>query len=159
MNHNEPRRDAGQPRHEPSSTLSGRRVLVVEDTQIVAMEIKRMLEQAECEVIGPVGWLEQALEAARGPEFDAALLDVNLHGETSDEVAEVLLARHVPFVFMTGYGREGMSPWLRDFPRLTKPFGLSELRDALIKALREPQHSDRTESSSRPQPASPSSSR
>ncbi len=142
-----------QPRSDPSNALAGRRILVVEDTLIVAKELARMLKQWQCEVIGPVGRREEALKLAQTETIDAVLLDVNLHGETSDDVAEVLLEKRVPLIFMTGYGREGISPRLRDLPRLTKPLDLDELRDALVGALAKAQNSNRA------QPPSHSSNR
>lgn len=34
--------------------------------------------------------------------MDAAILDVNLHGEMAYPVADALMARNIPLVFMTG---------------------------------------------------------
>ena len=41
-------------------------------------------------------------------EFDVAMLDVNLNGKPITPVAEILIARGVPFVFATGYGQRGV---------------------------------------------------
>jgi hypothetical protein len=41
-------------------------------------------------------------------DFHAAVLDVNLDGEMVYPVADAVVARGVPFVFVTGYGAEGV---------------------------------------------------
>ncbi len=55
-------------------------------------------------MVGPVGHLVEALHIAASEDFDAAVLDVNLGGQTVYPVAEVLGTRNVPFAFLTGYG-------------------------------------------------------
>jgi CheY-like chemotaxis protein len=118
------------------SPLSGRRVLVIEDEMMVAMLLQDMLADLGCVVVGPAARVEQALamiEAAGA--LDAAVLDVNLNGQRSYPVADVLAARSVPFVFATGYGEDSLMNGYRSFPLLQKPFRLSELGDALAKLL------------------------
>jgi AmiR/NasT family two-component response regulator len=43
----------------PINELKAFRVLLVEDQMIVAMQIEDMLRAAGCEVVGPVGTLQQ----------------------------------------------------------------------------------------------------
>ena len=75
--------------------------------------------------------LRDAVQQARALSIDVALLDVNLAGELSYPVAEILRARDIPFVFATGYGVAGLSPDMRDAPVLSKPFRQSQLAEAL----------------------------
>jgi CheY-like chemotaxis protein len=117
--------------------LSGRRVLVIEDEMLVAMLLEDMLADLGCTVVGSAARVEQALamiEAAGS--LDAAVLDVNLNGQRSYPVADVLAARSVPFVFATGYGEDSLMNVYRSFPLLQKPFKQSELGDTLAKLLR-----------------------
>jgi CheY-like chemotaxis protein len=79
--------------------------------------------------------MEEALTAAREGEFDVALLDVNLHGENTGPVAEVLATRGVPFVFATGYGEQGLPEAFRGRPALKKPFQQNGLAQKLRSAL------------------------
>jgi CheY-like chemotaxis protein len=106
--------------------LAGRRILVVEDQYLLAMDLKRTLERSGATVVGPVGSAERAL--ALIPEalpLDAAILDINLEaGGTAYPVAEVLRARKVPFVFATGYDRGSIRPEFRETPNIGKPFDL-----------------------------------
>ncbi|MBN8909400.1 MAG: response regulator, partial [Rhodospirillales bacterium] len=54
-------------------------------------------------------------------------LDVNLAGEHSFPIADVLTERGIPFAFLTGYGDGIIPPQYQSVPRLSKPFDLGEL--------------------------------
>src|SRR3954447_293442 len=95
----------------------------------IALEIEQRLQQLGCEVVGPVGRLERALELARTTALDGALLDVNTRGGVVCPVAEDLLAGRVPVVLSTGYGRDTLAPAFRDLPYLRKPFGAGQLEN------------------------------
>src|ERR1041384_6526090 len=95
-------------------TLAGKRVLVIEDEAIISMMIEQQLTDMGCEVVETASRLRGALEKARVAEVDLAVLDLNLHGEMSYPVAEVLRARGVPFLFVTGYGGAGLPDDLRN---------------------------------------------
>lgn len=107
------------------------RVLVVEDEMLVAMNIEDMLLDLGHEVAGLASRLEAALALARDGEFDLAMLDVNLAGQQSFPVAEILRARGIPFLFATGYGAKGIADEYRDRPVLQKPFRARDLGQAL----------------------------
>jgi CheY-like chemotaxis protein len=79
------------------------RVLVVEDNFLTANSIKLQLVRLGCEVVGPTPSLAQALELARREWLDGAVLDVNVGGRPSTEVALVLQQRACPFFFIAGY--------------------------------------------------------
>jgi DNA-binding response OmpR family regulator len=111
-----------------ASSLSGLRILVVEDTTLIADSICDELQSHGCEIVGSIGRLEQALSAARDEKLDGALLDVNLAGEQSFPVADILQKRNVPFVFITGYDTQStIPPRFHAVERLTKPFDLDDL--------------------------------
>jgi DNA-binding response OmpR family regulator len=103
------------------------RILIVEDDYLIATLLAEILETAGWHVVGPVGRLTEAVDAAAKEGFDAAVLDVNLGGEAVYPVAEVLDARHVPFVFLTGYGTDMLQRPFCERPRLGKPFKHEEL--------------------------------
>ena len=85
--------------------LKGRRILVVEDEVIVALEIAMALEERGADVVGPAYSLDAAVAMARAGGIDAAVLDVDLQGEDVFPAAEVLMAAGVPFLFHTGHGQ------------------------------------------------------
>lgn len=116
--------------------LAGVRVLVVEDEGAVAFMIEEMLEELGCEVVASVASLARAEQAVRSLALDAAVLDVNLAGATTFDLARDLDRRRLPYVFSTGYGGAGLPADLRNRQVLTKPFAPSELRQAMHNALR-----------------------
>jgi CheY-like chemotaxis protein len=118
------------------TNLSGLRILVVEDSLLVADTIAEILETVGCCVVGPVSRLHRALEIARDTELDGAVLDINLAGEFSFPVAAALTTRSIPFVFMTGYDDiRVLPPAYRSQPRLSKPFHTRDLVAALVEQL------------------------
>jgi CheY-like chemotaxis protein len=112
------------------------RVLIVEDEALVAMLIEDMLIDLGYEIAAVAARVEQALHYARDLQLDLALLDLNLSGRRTDEVAGVLAERGVPFVFATGYGAAGVKVEWHDVPVLQKPFQIEELAHAITRALR-----------------------
>ena len=117
-------------------SLEGRRILVVEDEFLIAMELEEILRALGAEVVGPFGRLEPALGAVQKEVLDGAVLDVRLDGETSEQVAAELISRGVPVLLTTGYESEQLPPELRHLPRLRKPFDERDLRDLLEQAYR-----------------------
>src|SRR3954463_7544686 len=93
-----------------------RRILVVEDEALIAMDLERIVRCAGCEVLGPVGRAEEALRLAAGGRPDAAILDIKLSDGDSFAVADALARRRVPFVFVTGSGAGRRAPPLRGPP-------------------------------------------
>ena len=116
----------------PVQSLAGRRILVVEDEYLIAIEIKRWLQDAGAEVIGPVTGVDQALHLIEADGLDAAVLDVNLgDGDTVYPVADKLGAIGVTYLFATGDVKVADASVYRHRPRLEKPFGEAELVRAL----------------------------
>ncbi|HEY4043352.1 MAG TPA: response regulator [Rhodopila sp.] len=118
-----------------ASHLHGKRVLVVEDEALVAMLIEDCLEGFGCDVVGPCNTVEAALEAARTQAFDVAVLDVNLRGSRVYPVAELLTDRHIPFLFLSGYGDEAIPPDRPGWTVCAKPFRVNDLERLLSAAL------------------------
>ncbi|WP_020181299.1 response regulator [Methylopila sp. M107] len=114
-----------------SDGLAGLRILLVEDEAMIAMLVEDMLTDSGATVVGPASGVKAALDAISNHEIDGALLDVNLGGERSFEVADALASRNIPFVFVTGYGGGDVSDRFPDAPTLQKPFVTSDLERAL----------------------------
>jgi CheY-like chemotaxis protein len=94
-----------------------------------------MLLELGCELAGTASRMQDALALASSTACDAAILDVNINGETIDPVVEILTARGTPVVFSTGYGRSGIDPRWRDRPVLQKPYRIEDFAAALRQAL------------------------
>jgi CheY-like chemotaxis protein len=121
----------------PPGDMNGLRVLVVEDEAAISLLLEDMLLDFGCEVVGPAARLGAALELAQGESLDAAILDVNVAGESIYPVVTALVARNVPFVFSTGYGAAGIADLYRNRPVLQKPFAQKDLQQKLLQALGE----------------------
>ena len=117
--------------------LSGRRVLVVEDEHLIAMDVQDILEGWGCTVMGPVATAAAALELIEGDLPDAAVLDVNLNGGTSEPVAEALRNGKCPFLVMTAYNASHLFGALAGAPLLNKPVDEIKLRQELSALLAE----------------------
>jgi CheY-like chemotaxis protein len=115
--------------------LFGHRILVVEDEVIASWTLEQMLAQLGYEVVGPAARVNEALAMIETEAIDAVLLDINLNGEKSYPVADVLAARGVPFFFSTGYNKDSMPNGYRDFPMLQKPYGATRLAAMLAQLL------------------------
>jgi CheY-like chemotaxis protein len=98
------------------------RILVVEDEFLVAIHIGSILEDDGLQVVGPVGSLREAINLASNETLDGALLDINIVGGRVDDVADILARRHVPFMFLTAYGRDHLPKNFSDATLVAKPF-------------------------------------
>lgn len=112
-----------------------RRILVVEDEALVAMQLEDMLGELGHEVAASCARLDEAVATARTVVCDMAVLDINLSGQKSFPVAEMLKSRGVPFLFATGYGSSVLPPGLADTRVLHKPYSLDDLKSALLHVL------------------------
>ena len=88
---------------------------------MLAWRVCDILVEAGAEVVGPAPDVPQALALLNGRELDAAVLDMNLDGETAEPVADVLTVRGVPFLFLTGYAWGDMEGRHAARPALGKP--------------------------------------
>jgi CheY-like chemotaxis protein len=116
--------------------LGGRQILIVEDEVIIAWELQGIVEALGGSVLGPVPSVPAALGLLGQQRPDAALLDVNLHGEKVTPVARECQRRKIPFAIVTAYGRLRLNePLLESAPRIRKPFNLRDLAVALNALL------------------------
>ncbi|HEY9569180.1 MAG TPA: response regulator [Thalassobaculum sp.] len=121
------------------SDLTGLRILVVEDNLLLADVVCEALEQYGCEVIGPFASLHTGLQMACHSAIDGALLDVRLCDGLCFPIAEALEARHVPYLFLTGYDDERIIPPAhRRAVRLAKPIDPDGLAAAISASCRVP---------------------
>jgi len=126
-----PRPAVVAPRREVAKSRS---VLVVEDEPLLGMMMSDALTQIGFVILGPYGRLSEAVEAAKTLSFTVAVLDVSLGGETVYEVADLLTRSGVPYLFVTGYGKESLEPRFAHIRVLRKPVDVESLRIALEEA-------------------------
>ena len=99
-----------------------RRMLVVEDEFLLAWHIHTLLEEADVEIVGPVGTLDEARKLADDETLDGALLDVNIDGGRVDDVVEILRRHDVPFLFVTANDADHLPPNCSRVVVVAKPF-------------------------------------
>jgi two-component sensor histidine kinase/DNA-binding response OmpR family regulator len=119
-------------------SLRGRRLLMVEDEFLIGMMIKRLLEGFGATVLGPCARLADAMAMAKSERFDGALVDLNLAGKAADPLADLLVARGVPFAFVTGYQRDNIDRRYAKIPVLQKPIEADLLERTVVSMFEAP---------------------
>jgi CheY-like chemotaxis protein len=119
-----------------TTDLAGLRVLVVEDEMMVSMLMEDMLADLGCLVVGPVSRLDEGLDLVRASDFDCAILDVNLGGQSVFPLADLVREKGVPYAFATGYGDAGLRKVDEAAPVLQKPFREADLARILLYLMR-----------------------
>jgi CheY-like chemotaxis protein len=113
---------------------SDTRILLVEDSAIIAYDLTISLESAGFPVIGPAGNLEEATRYSLSPGFDFAILDIHLGAQTVFPAAEILRQRGIPFLFLTAYDRQIIPVQFAEYTCLEKPAIFSDLISAIEQA-------------------------
>ncbi|NWF32286.1 response regulator [Stenotrophomonas sp. SAM-B] len=108
-------------------------VLLVEDEPTLMQVVGESIAQLGHKVTHRADGLEDALARAAEGGFDVAMLDVNLNGADSFAVADVLIARGIPFVFTTGFGSNHLPERFRGSPLMEKPFRLRDIGQVLSR--------------------------
>jgi PAS domain S-box-containing protein len=126
----------------PSQTVASgidpdeKRVLLVEDEPLVSMMLADMLSAFGHKVDGPYSRFSDAILAAKTNNLQAGILDVNLGGEKTYAVADILATRNIPFAFVTGYGPDSIVSAFSHAPVLQKPIEAAKLHALLQQIVR-----------------------
>lgn len=113
---------------DPEAELAGLRILIVEDIGLVAQALRWMLDTMNCHIVGVASRLGEAKQLAQSTErLDGALLDLNLSGQNSYPVAEILHERGIPFIIMSGYDTSNTRADFASDAHLQKPFSHDDL--------------------------------
>ena len=121
--------------------LEGRRILVIEDSPVVAPFTADLLEELGCQVVGPAPNMATARELIEEGGFDAAMMDVHIRGERVFPLCDALSASGIPFLLTSGYADWSLPEKWESSPRLQKPYTLDNVRDALASLF--PQKPDK----------------
>jgi CheY-like chemotaxis protein len=113
-----------------------KRVLLVEDEPLVSMMLADMLSAFGHKVDGPYSRFSDAILAAKSNNLQAGILDVNLGGEKTYAVANILSDRKIPFAFVTGYGPDSIVSAFAHAPVLQKPVEAAKLHALLQQIVR-----------------------
>lgn len=117
--------------------FDGLSVLLLEDEYLIAMDAEEALTSFGVRNVNIVNSLDDAAKAASEGGIDIAVLDININGRTSFEVAEQFRRQGTPVVFASGYGsRKRQTQEAEDAIYLNKPYTREGLKDALLSALK-----------------------
>lgn len=119
-----------------STDPNDKRVLLVEDEPLVSMMLADMLSAFGHKVDGPYSRFSDAVIAAKSNNLQAGILDVNLGGEKTYAVADILTDRKIPFAFVTGYGPDTILSAFAHAPVLQKPIEAAKLHALLQQIVR-----------------------
>ncbi|WP_158807390.1 HWE histidine kinase domain-containing protein [Beijerinckia sp. L45] len=130
-----PRPSLGHPTEVPSKFLAGQKMLLVEDSLIIALDAEDILSRLGAEVM-TASTVESALDLIDGALPTLAMLDINLGDQMSFAIADRLGELNVPFLFATGYGEQAVLPDLHEHRTVVqKPYtieGIARILEDLI---------------------------
>ena len=109
-------------------------VLVVEDEYFVAADCVAELRKRGLEAVA-VATLEDAVDLAQAPGICGAVIDIDLRGERTFALIELLRERTIPFVIYTGYSAQIFSSEISSVPVFEKPARPAEVVDALVSLM------------------------
>ena len=126
-------RPRARPVAAPRTNGALKQVMIVEDEMLVALDLQEQVKALGYAVVGPYGRLAEAIEGAAAEQIDLAILDLNLNGEMTYDLAEQLADRGIPIVFTTGYESDAIKTRINNFRVLNKPV----VKDTLESVLKE----------------------
>lgn len=101
--------------------MTGKRILVIEDEFLIALEIQSQLQTAGFADVVHAATEKAALLRIQEGGWDTAVADANLNGRGLGRVAAALLERYIPFVIVTGYSRDSLPAEVVHIPLIEKP--------------------------------------
>lgn len=119
----------------PECVSEARSILIVEDEPLIAMMLEDFLLSLGHEVRGTCDSVGEALKAVQAADFDVAILDVNLKGESVWPVASELRQRAIPFVIASGGHVEPPPAEFASVPMIEKPYTIDRVTPAIEAAL------------------------
>jgi DNA-binding response OmpR family regulator len=114
----------------------GRRILIVEDELFIALLIEETVRLMGCRISAIADTLSKANLELNKRNYDAVLLDLNIGGKYSTELADRIIKAKRPLAFITGYDYL-VEPRHAHIPVLQKPFRPAQL-NALLRQLLAP---------------------
>lgn len=120
--------------------MADRRILVVEDNAIIAMETVERLKRMGYTVCGIAATGADAVRLAESGEPDLVLMDINLRGDMDGvEAARTIVeARAVPVIYLTAYSDDetlARAKVIQPFRYLVKPYKERDLYTCIHGAL------------------------
>ena len=110
------------------------RVLIIENDFLIGEMLHDMVAELGYSVTKVAHGLPSALNEISKENFDGALVNIGIDEQKhGSEIADILLAKNIPFGFVTGYGH-ALEQRHAGIPLLQKPFNSEQLR-VLLEAI------------------------
>ncbi|MEO8986771.1 MAG: response regulator [Rhodanobacter sp.] len=107
------------------------RAIVIEDDFLLAQVLVDALASLGCKVLGSASNVADGVHLATESRCDFAIVDLDLKGQIALPVLDRLRGRGIPFLVATGAFSEDIPAPYVDAMRLSKPYNLRELKQAL----------------------------
>jgi len=116
------------------------RILIVDDEPIIRMDLREILEELGCVVVGEAPDGETAVNLARSTRPEVTLMDIKMPGEINGlDAARILIEEEIcPVVLLTAYNHREFVEESADvgvFGYLIKPINENEVYPALKVAV------------------------
>ena len=115
--------------------LSAKKILIVEDSYLIAESMSRTIADVGFATVGPVDTADRAMREIEHDVPDGVLLDISLRDGSAVAVAKVLRQRRVPFVVVSAYAHDTLPAELRHAPYLAKPMSETELIETIRRTF------------------------
>lgn len=112
------------------------RILIAEDNYLMAEQVGEFVRGCGYAVVGAASSVEAGLAMIASDTVDGAVLDIDLSGTPSFPMCRALIAKGIPFLFLSAHGPDTVVPAeFGEVPHLTKPFTPSHLEMALSRLV------------------------
>lgn len=110
-------------------------ILIVEDEFLIAADLEAQIREDGGKTARLALSIEDAeRELRKASDLAGVILDVNVGGATSFDLADALVEAGLPFVFFTGYRSISIPDRFVGVPRIPKPASWRELQKGLVKS-------------------------
>jgi DNA-binding response OmpR family regulator len=117
-------------------TMQGTRsILIVEDEPLIAMMLEDFIQSLGHDVTGNCDSVGTALKEIEKGNFDLAILDINLKGESVWPVASALRDKGTPFVLATGGHVDPPPAEFAGVPTIEKPYTIDRVTPIIEAVL------------------------
>jgi PAS domain S-box-containing protein len=101
--------------------VDAKKILIVEDETIVALDIERKVARSGYEVVGNVTSGEAAIDKVKKTHPDLILMDISLEGDIDGIEAAERIQRHfdIPIIYLTAHSH----PQTLERAKITEPYG------------------------------------
>jgi CheY-like chemotaxis protein len=142
-----PQKNPAGPRcgtHMTDNPARAPRVLIIENDFLIGEMLHDMVAELGYSVTKVAHRLPSALNEISKENFDGALVNIGIDDQKhGNDIADILLAKNIPFAFVTGYGH-AFEQRHAGIPLLQKPFTSDQLRvllGAIVGPGGSPDHS------------------